>query len=388
MSKSVGNVHPGRQGDRAVRRRRPAALRRQHGLRRRHPRSASAASRRCRRPTARSATRSATCWATSRTTQRFDPASVDPPTPARDRPLGARPAQPGDPRRPGGLRAIRVLPGLSADLPVLLGRAVELLPRRAQGPALRRGRRRPRPPRRAVRAGPAARRPDAAAGPDHPAHGRGVVGLPARRARQAGERPSGRVPAARPAVGRPEPRRAVEELLDARETMLCRPRRACGRTRRSAAPRKPSSRIRLADDLPLLDANRDLLATLCIVSEVEIVRRSRRGGPTGRCQPQPARLTPSASGAGTTGRPSARTPSIRRSASGASACSATDLTRRPTTRGSCALQHRANGHFRGRGSGAAPGGGRRRTGLASIRFVPSFNGPTRSSTRMPTVCVR
>ena len=57
-----------------------------------------------------------------------------------------------------GVRAVRVLPGLSADLPVLLGRPVELLSRRPQGPALRRGSRRPRPPRRAVRAGPAARR--------------------------------------------------------------------------------------------------------------------------------------------------------------------------------------------------------------------------------------
>ena len=37
MSKSVGNDDLGRQGDRAVRRRRPAALRRQHGLRRRRP---------------------------------------------------------------------------------------------------------------------------------------------------------------------------------------------------------------------------------------------------------------------------------------------------------------------------------------------------------------
>ncbi len=37
-----------------------------------------------------------------------------------------------------GVRAVRVLPRLPADLPVLRGRAVELLPRRAQGPALRR----------------------------------------------------------------------------------------------------------------------------------------------------------------------------------------------------------------------------------------------------------
>ena len=112
---------------------------------------------------------------------RFDPSTVDPSTAPRDRPLGPRPAQRGDPRRPRGLRAVRVLPGLSADLPVLLGRPVELLPRRPQGPPLRRGPRRPRPPRRAVRPGPAARRPGPAARPDHPAHGRGALGLPARR---------------------------------------------------------------------------------------------------------------------------------------------------------------------------------------------------------------
>ncbi len=39
------------------------------------------------------------------------------------------------------VRAVRVLPGLSADLPVLLGRPVELLSRRPQGPSLRRSRR-------------------------------------------------------------------------------------------------------------------------------------------------------------------------------------------------------------------------------------------------------
>ena len=50
---------------------------------------------------------------------RFDPASVDPAYAPRDRPLGPRPAQQGDPRRHRGLRAVRVLPGLSADLPVL-----------------------------------------------------------------------------------------------------------------------------------------------------------------------------------------------------------------------------------------------------------------------------
>ena len=171
---------------------------------------------------------------------RFDPASVDPRHAARDRPLGPRPAQRGDPRRPRGLRAVRVLPGLSADLPVLLGRAVELLPRRAQGPALRRGPRRPRPPRRAVRAGPAARRPDPAAGPDHPAHGRGVVGLPARPARTS--RPSVHL------AEFPEPDPRWDDAdRDARwEDLLERPAddprsrwKACGRTRRSAAPRRP-----------------------------------------------------------------------------------------------------------------------------------------------------
>ena len=82
-----------------------------------------------------------------------------------------------------------------------VGRAFELLPRRAQGPALRRVSRQPRPPRRPVRPGPAARRPDPAAGPDHPAHGRGVVGLPAGNSGQAGERPPGRFPRAGPALG-------------------------------------------------------------------------------------------------------------------------------------------------------------------------------------------
>ena len=74
--------------------------------------------------------------------RRFDPEAGRPVQPARDRPLGARPAQRRDPRRPGGLRTVRVLPGVSADLPVLRGRAVELLPGRAQGPALRRAARR------------------------------------------------------------------------------------------------------------------------------------------------------------------------------------------------------------------------------------------------------
>ena len=39
-------------------------------------------------------------------------------------------------------------------------------------------------------------------GPDHPAHGRGIVGLPAGDPGQAGERSPGGVPGARPALGR------------------------------------------------------------------------------------------------------------------------------------------------------------------------------------------
>ena len=67
--------------------------------------------------------------------QRFDPVEVDPAALARDRCLDARPVERRDPRRPGCLRAFRVLQGLSANLPVLRGRPVEFLPGRAQGPA-------------------------------------------------------------------------------------------------------------------------------------------------------------------------------------------------------------------------------------------------------------
>ena len=69
---------------------------------------------------------------------------------------------------------------------------LEPLPRRAQGPPLCRVCGQPRPSSRPVRPGPAARRPDPAAGPDHSAHGRGVVGLPAGNSGQAGKRPPGR----------------------------------------------------------------------------------------------------------------------------------------------------------------------------------------------------
>ena len=104
--------------------------------------------------------------------QRFDPDSVDAEQAARNRSLGLGPAQQGDPRRPGRVRKVRVLPGLPADLPVLRRRAFEFLPRRLEGPALRRGPGGPRPPGRPVCAGRAARSLDPAVGPDHPAHRR------------------------------------------------------------------------------------------------------------------------------------------------------------------------------------------------------------------------
>ena len=173
--------------------------------------------------------------------RRFDPEPVRPVEPARDRPMGARPAQPGDPRRPGGVRTVRVLPGLSADLPVLLGGAVERLPGRAQGPALRRGPRRSRPPRRAVRAGPAARRPDPTAGPDHPAHGRGVVGLPARRTRQRSSVHLAEFPEPDPRWDDEKPRRPLGRV-DRGSASRCSSRwRGCGRRSSSAAPRRPGS---------------------------------------------------------------------------------------------------------------------------------------------------
>ncbi len=73
-------------------------------------------------------------------------------------------------------------------------------------------------------------------------------------------------------------------------------------------------------DLPLLEANRELLTTLCIVSEIKIEpAESQQDGPdrfTGRRRN--ARLMASASGAGTIADRSARAPNIRRSATDAS----------------------------------------------------------------------
>ena len=119
MSKSVGNDDLGREGHRAVRRRRLAAVWSPAWTTPTTSGSASAASRRCRRPIARSATRSATCWATSRITRSSTRrASIPASLHEIDRwALGQLNAVIRDVR--GRVRAIRVLPGLPADLPVL-----------------------------------------------------------------------------------------------------------------------------------------------------------------------------------------------------------------------------------------------------------------------------
>ena len=121
------------------------------------------------------------------------------------------------------------------------GRPVELLPRRAQGPPLRRGPRRPRPPRRAVRPGAAARRPDPPAGADHPAHGRGALGLPPRSPGEARERPPGRVARARPGLGRPRARRADGPPPAGARGRCSASWRSCGPPRSSAAARRRRS---------------------------------------------------------------------------------------------------------------------------------------------------
>ena len=137
-------------------------------------------------------------------------------------------------------------------------------------------------------------------------------------AREAVERPPGGVPRARPRSGTTTSRDARwDELLKLREQVLDRAR---GSEEEQADRQRQEAKVRIATSRPehwLPD--RELLATLCIVSEVEIVADPAA---TGRDRSRPsARPTPSASAAGTIGPPSARAPSIRPSASGACGCS-------------------------------------------------------------------
>ena len=128
----------------------------------------------------------------------------------------------------------------------------------------------PGPAGRPVRAGPAARPLDAAAGPDHPAHGRGIVGLPARLTPKPASVHLAEFPEADPRWDDRQARCPLGRAARASRASARSPLKACGRASRSAAPRRPrfgspptgrSTGSRCAS----------LLATLCIVSEVEIV---------------------------------------------------------------------------------------------------------------------
>ena len=204
--------------------------------------SASAASRRCRRPIARSATRFATCWETSRITSDSTRHGVDPAALHEiDRwVLGQLNKVIRDVRAAyERFEFYRVYQRIYQFCAVELSSFyLDVFKDRlyAEAPA--------GPDRRAAQF-VLARLHDhltRLAGPDHPAHGRGVVGVPARDARQAVERPPGGVSRAEPAVGRRQARCPLGRAAQTSRANLDRARRSAERASRSAVPRRRRSR--------------------------------------------------------------------------------------------------------------------------------------------------
>ena len=162
----------------------------------------------------------------------------------------------------------------------------------------------PGPPGRPVRAGPAARSPDPAAGPDHPAHGRGVVGLPARRA------PTSRASVHLAEFPEPDPRWDDASARCPLGRAARAPRAGARRARRPAEEQAD----RQCPGGQGHDRHHSARAAGCPIASCwrrSASSRKSRSSPTPRPRSRPIigraiAATPSASAAGTIGRPSAK----------------------------------------------------------------------------------
>ena len=235
--------------------------------------------------------------------QRFDPERVDPATLHEiDRwVLGQLNKVIRDVR--AAYEQVRVLPGLPADLPVLRGRAVELLPRRlkdrlyAEAPD--------GPDRRAAQfvLAPLHDHLTRLLAPIIPHTADESVGVPARRVVQAGQRAPGRVPRARSPVGR---RRRATPAGTSCSSSRADLDRARGLRKEQDDRQRPGGE----------GADRDQPARIAGCPIASCWRRSAtfRRSRSSPIPPADGRgrhgralvLSPSASGAGTIGRPSAR----------------------------------------------------------------------------------
>ena len=146
---------------------------------------------------------------------------------------------------------------------------------------------------------------DAAAGPDHPAYGRGIVGLPARHSAKAAPAFIWR------SSPRPTPAGTTASATPA-GTSCSNSANGClialeGLQEEQTDRQAQEAKVRIATSRPehWLPIG-ELLATLCIVSEVEIV--ADPAAAVESITAEPSLHTPNASGAGTIGPLSAGTP--------------------------------------------------------------------------------